>query len=87
MTHGISSYDQDTFARLKKVRAEAIEHTKQARRLAVERREIMLGLIEAGYSQADIARELGVTRQAIQKMLAFAPLPQRPGGRHGSKTG
>jgi DNA-binding NarL/FixJ family response regulator len=70
MTNGISPKDQDTFARLKKVRAEAIEHTKLARRLAVQRREIMLELIEAGYSQADIARELGVTRQAIQKMLS-----------------
>jgi hypothetical protein len=37
MTHPISSDDRDTFARLKKVRAEAIEHTKQARRLALER--------------------------------------------------
>jgi DNA-binding XRE family transcriptional regulator len=78
MTHSISSDDQDTFAHLRKVRAEAIEHTKQARRLALERREIMLGLIDAGYSQADIARELGVTRQAIQKMLAFTPLPRAP---------
>jgi predicted transcriptional regulator len=43
----------------------------QARRLAAERRDIMNGLIEAGYSQADIARELGVSRQAIQKMLSF----------------
>jgi DNA-binding XRE family transcriptional regulator len=71
MTSGISSKDQDAFTRLKQVRAEAIEHTKLARRLAVQRREIMLELIEVGYSQADIARELGVTRQAIQKMLSF----------------
>jgi DNA-binding NarL/FixJ family response regulator len=71
MTSRISPDDQDTFAKLKKVRAEAIEHTKIARRLAVERREIMLGLIDTGYSQADIARELGVSRQAIQKMLSF----------------
>jgi transcriptional regulator with GAF, ATPase, and Fis domain len=62
---------QDTFARLKQVRAEAIEHTVLARRLAVERRHIMQDLIEAGHSQAEIARELGVTRQAIQKMLSF----------------
>jgi DNA-binding NarL/FixJ family response regulator len=71
MTSRKSSDDQDTFAKLKKVRAEAIEHTKIARRLAVQRREIMLGLIDTGYSQADIARELGVSRQAIQKMLSF----------------
>jgi DNA-binding NarL/FixJ family response regulator len=79
MTRRTSSQDQATFARLKQVRAEAIEHTKQARRLALERREIMLGLIAVGYSQADIARELGVTRQAIQKMLSLAPLPRTPG--------
>ena len=30
----------------------------------------MLALIDEGVSQADIARELGVSRQAIQKMLA-----------------
>jgi predicted transcriptional regulator len=30
----------------------------------------MRQLIGEGFSQADIARELGVTRQAIQKMLA-----------------
>jgi DNA-binding NarL/FixJ family response regulator len=71
MTDDVSSDDQDIFGRLKEVRARAIEHTKLARQLAVERREIMLGLIEAGYSQADIARELGVTRQAIQKMLSL----------------
>jgi DNA-binding NarL/FixJ family response regulator len=71
MPRTIPATDQDTFARLKRVRAEAIEHTKIARRLAVERREIMVGLIDEGYSQADIARELGVTRQAIQKMLSF----------------
>ncbi len=28
-------------------------------------------LIEAGYSQSDIAREMGVSRQAVQKMLAM----------------
>jgi DNA-binding NarL/FixJ family response regulator len=71
MPRKILTTDQATFALLKKVRAEAIEHTKIARRLAVERREIMIGLIDEGYSQADIARELGVTRQAIQKMLSF----------------
>jgi biotin operon repressor len=30
----------------------------------------MLALIDEGVSQAAIARELGVSRQAIQKMLA-----------------
>jgi DNA invertase Pin-like site-specific DNA recombinase len=60
-----------TFARIKEVRAQAIEHTRQARRLAAERRELMQSLIDAGLSQADIARELGVSRQAVQKMLSM----------------
>ncbi|TFV33761.1 helix-turn-helix domain-containing protein [Streptomyces sp. T1317-0309] len=30
----------------------------------------MQSLIDQGVSQADIARELGVSRQAVQKMLA-----------------
>jgi DNA-binding XRE family transcriptional regulator len=62
---------EETLRRLKQVRAEAIEHTRIARRLAAERRELIERLVRHGYSQADIARELGVTRQAIQKMLAL----------------
>ena len=61
---------QQAFDRLRQVRAEALEHTRQAQRLARERRDMIRQLLEAGFSQADIARELGVTRQAIQKMLA-----------------
>ena len=56
--------------RIKEVRAQALEHIRQARLLAVERRDLMQSLIGSGLSQADIARELGVTRQAIQKMLS-----------------
>jgi len=41
-----------------------------ARQYAAQRRDLIRGLIGEGFSQADIARELGVTRQAIQKMLA-----------------
>ena len=62
---------EETIERIKEVRAQAIEHMRQARRFAAERRDLMQGLIEDGWSQADIARELGVTRQAIQKMLSF----------------
>lgn len=62
---------QDLFRRIKEVRAEAIEHTRQARRLAGERRDLMQQLLDDGLSQADIARELGVSRQAIQKMMAL----------------
>jgi DNA-binding XRE family transcriptional regulator len=61
---------EEIFQRIKQVRALAIEHTVQARRLAVERRDLMQVLIKDGLSQSDIARELAVTRQAIQKMLA-----------------
>ena len=61
---------QQAFDRLRQVRAEALEHMRQAQRLAAERRDLIRQLIDDGFSQADIARELGVTRQAIQKMLA-----------------
>ncbi|GIH18058.1 TrfB-related DNA-binding protein [Rugosimonospora africana] len=60
----------DLFARLKQVRAEAIEHARIARTLAQERRRIIDELLAEGFSQADLARELGVSRQAIQKMVA-----------------
>ena len=61
----------ETFRRIKDVRAQAIEHTRQARRLALERRDLMQSLLDDGLSQADIARELGVSRQAIQKMMSI----------------
>ena len=64
------SVHQETFQRLREVRAQALEHARLARLLAAERRDVIRGLIAEGFSQADIARELGVTRQAIQKMLA-----------------
>jgi DNA-directed RNA polymerase specialized sigma24 family protein len=61
---------QETFDRLRQVRAEALEHYRKAQQLAVQRRDLIKQLIGEGFSQADIARELGVSRQAIQKMLA-----------------
>jgi DNA invertase Pin-like site-specific DNA recombinase len=61
---------QATFDRIREARAEAIKHTVLARKFSAERSELMEGLIRQGISQAEIARELGVTRQAIQKMLA-----------------
>ena len=60
---------EQTLRRIKEVRAQALEHTRLARQLATERRDLMQSLINDGISQADIARELGVSRQAIQKML------------------
>jgi DNA-directed RNA polymerase specialized sigma24 family protein len=60
----------ETFQRLREVREEALRHMRLAQQFHAERRDILRGLIAEGFSQADIARELGVTRQAIQKMLA-----------------
>lgn len=62
--------DRETFRRLNEVRSAAVEHARLARQLSAERRELIGQLVDAGYSQADIAREMGVTRQAVQKMLA-----------------
>ncbi|HEX3828534.1 MAG TPA: helix-turn-helix domain-containing protein [Sporichthyaceae bacterium] len=59
-----------TFAKLRDVRERALEHVRLAQQLAAEPRDIMRHLIEAGVSQSEIARELGVSRQAVQKMLA-----------------
>lgn len=67
-------------ARLKAVRAAAIDAARRAAELARERRRIMEALLAEGFSQADLARELGVTRQAIQKMIAVGT--QRPGNRN-----
>ena len=61
---------QETFRKIREVRAEALEHFRRAQELHAQRRDLLRTLIGEGYSQADIARELGVTRQAIQKMLA-----------------
>jgi DNA-binding XRE family transcriptional regulator len=61
---------EQLFAELKQVRAAAIEHHLAARKLSRQRRKLIDALLAEGYSQADVARELGVTRQAIQKMMA-----------------
>lgn len=65
-----SEADQETFRRLKEVRAQAMEHYRLAQEFHAQRRDLIRGLTAEGFSQADIAREVGVTRQAIQKMLA-----------------
>ncbi len=64
------SAHEPTLHRIREVREQAVHHARLAQRFAAERRELMQGLVDQGVSQADIARELGVTRQAIQKMLA-----------------
>lgn len=66
----VADEDSEKFARLGEIRASALEHARLAHQLAAQRRELIGELVAAGYSQSDVARELGVTRQAIQKMLA-----------------
>jgi DNA-binding NarL/FixJ family response regulator len=66
----VEAGDRATFQRLNEVRAAALEHARLARDLSHQRRSLISELIEAGYSQSDIAREMSVTRQAVQKMLA-----------------
>jgi DNA invertase Pin-like site-specific DNA recombinase len=61
---------QETLNRVRELRAQAIKHTILAREFSAQRRELLRELMDDGMSQAEIARELGVTRQAIQKMLA-----------------
>jgi DNA-directed RNA polymerase specialized sigma24 family protein len=68
--HIESAAHADLVEELKRVRAEAIEHARAAYQLARERRRLIEALLSDGFSQADIGRELGVTRQAIQKMIA-----------------
>lgn len=60
---------EETFQELKRVRRQALDHARAARDLSRQRAELIKELTSSGYAQADIARELGVTRQAIQKMI------------------
>lgn len=66
----VDEQDRARFERLNDVRAAALEHAQAARDLSRQRKALIRDLIDAGYSQSDIAREMGVTRQAVQKMLA-----------------
>lgn len=65
----ITAYEE-TFRKVREVRTAAIESYKRTLELHAQRRDLLRTLIDAGFSQADVARELGVTRQAIQKMLS-----------------
>jgi DNA-directed RNA polymerase specialized sigma24 family protein len=67
----VNAGDRKKFEKLSEVRAAALEHARLARKLSSQRRQLITELVEVGYSQADIAREMGVTRQAVQKMLAL----------------
>jgi transcriptional regulator with GAF, ATPase, and Fis domain len=66
-----SAEHAELFEELKRVRAAAMEHYVAAQQLNRQRRQLIDALLAEGFSQADVARELGVTRQAIQKMMAL----------------
>lgn len=66
----VAAQDLPTFQRLLEVRRAALDHFVKARELSAQRRALIEQLMDAGYSQSDIAREMGVSRQAVQKMLA-----------------
>jgi predicted DNA-binding protein YlxM (UPF0122 family) len=61
---------------LKRVRKEAVEHFYAAAELARERRRIIEEFLADGFSRADVGRELGVSRQAIHKMIAVGREPR-----------
>jgi DNA-binding NarL/FixJ family response regulator len=59
------------FDELRRVKADALSHWVKAQELHQLRKVMMKELIAKGFSQADIARELSVSRQAVQKMLTL----------------
>jgi DNA-binding NarL/FixJ family response regulator len=67
----IAEQDKAKFQDLHTARAAAVDHYFKAIEYSKRRCELITELMGKGYSQSDIARELGVTRQAVQKMLAI----------------
>ncbi len=61
---------------LKQVRKSTVEHYFKALELARQRRKLIEAFLADGFSQADVGRELGVTRQAIQKMIKVGREPR-----------
>jgi predicted transcriptional regulator len=60
---------EEALVAIKEARAQAVEHYLKAKEASTRRSDLMLALIKDGVSQSDIARELGVSRQAIKKMI------------------
>ena len=67
----VAEQDKPKFQDLVDVRAAAVDHFFKAVEYSKQRRDIIAELMDRGYSQSDIARELGVTRQAVQKWLTI----------------
>jgi DNA-directed RNA polymerase specialized sigma24 family protein len=68
----------EMFRHLREVRDETLEQARLLRQLATQRRELIHQLIEEGFSQADIARELGVTRRVLPWRARQRTGPVRP---------
>ena len=68
---GVAERDKSRFQDLIEIRAAAVDHYFKAVEYSKQRRDLIAELMGRGYSQADIARELGVSRQAVQKWLAI----------------
>jgi DNA invertase Pin-like site-specific DNA recombinase len=56
-------------ARRMEARMEARKEARLARELADARRALIRSLLDEGVSQSAIARRLGVSRQAVQRLL------------------
>ena len=59
----VAEEDREAFRRLKEVRAAALEHYLKAQEFSAQRAALIRELVATGYSQSDIAREMGVSRQ------------------------
>jgi SOS response regulatory protein OraA/RecX len=62
---------QAEFDELRRVKAKARSHCVKAQEFHRQRKVMMRELMTKGFSQADIGRDLGVSRQAVQKILSL----------------
>lgn len=67
----VAEQDKSRFQDLIEARVAAVDHYRKAIGYSKKRRDIIVELMGRGYSQSDIARELGVSRQAVQKWLSI----------------
>jgi DNA-binding MarR family transcriptional regulator len=67
----VAKQDKPKFQELIDARAATVDHYFKAIEFSKQRSVLIAELMGVGYSQSDIARELGVSRQAVQKMLAI----------------
>ena len=66
---GYTAKQEALLLEIKDARAEAVQHYLKAKEASIRRSDLMQALVTDGVSQSDIARELGVSRQAIKKMI------------------